>query len=52
MAVLPLSATGLAVDAGGQHFDLDGRASVFSRVSDFAYVGRDTVLTLTASRPG
>ena len=52
VAVLPLSATGLAVDAGGQHFDLDGRASVFSRVSDFAYVGRDTVLTLTASAAG
>ena len=52
VAVLPLSATGLALDAGGQHFDLDGRASVFSRVSDFAYVGRDTVLTLTASAPG
>ena len=27
-------------------FDLDGRASVFSAVTDFAYVGRDSVVTL------
>ena len=27
-------------------FDLAGRESVFSRVSDFCYVGRDSVLTL------
>jgi 5-deoxy-glucuronate isomerase len=29
-------------------FDLDGRASVFSAVTDFAYVGRDSVVTLHA----
>jgi 5-deoxy-glucuronate isomerase len=29
-------------------FDLDGRASVFSAVTDFAYVGRDSVITLRA----
>ncbi len=27
-------------------FDLDGRASVFSAVTDFAYVGRDSVVSL------
>ena len=27
-------------------FNLDGRASVFSAVTDFAYVGRDSVVTL------
>jgi len=31
-------------------FDLDGRASVFSAVTDFAYVGRDSVLTLHADQ--
>jgi 5-deoxy-glucuronate isomerase len=29
-------------------FDLAGRASVFSAVSDFAYVGRDSIITLLA----
>jgi 5-deoxy-glucuronate isomerase len=29
-------------------FDLDGRTSVFSAVTDFAYVGRDSVVTLRA----
>jgi 5-deoxy-glucuronate isomerase len=30
-------------------FDLAGRVSVFTRVSDFAYAGRDSVLTLTSA---
>jgi 5-deoxy-glucuronate isomerase len=29
-------------------FDLDGRTSVFAAVSDFAYAGRDSVVTLTS----
>jgi 5-deoxy-glucuronate isomerase len=37
-----------AVEAG---YDLAGRVSVFDRVSDFGYVGRDSTLTLT-SRQG
>jgi 5-deoxy-glucuronate isomerase len=51
--VLPL-AGGLRIDVadlGGGHeatFELAGRDSVFSRVSDFAYVGRDSVITLTS----
>jgi 5-deoxy-glucuronate isomerase len=31
-------------------FDLDGRGSVFSAVTDFAYVGRDSVVTLLSDR--
>jgi len=43
--VLPLSGS-LGVDVGDEHFDLEGRESVFARVSDFLYVGRDSVATL------
>jgi 5-deoxy-glucuronate isomerase len=38
-----------SVDEPGEtqaKFDLDGRASVFSAVTDFAYVGRDSLVTL------
>ena len=35
-------------DASEAVFDLHGRASVFSAVTDFAYVGRDSVLVLRA----
>ncbi len=52
VAVLPLSTTALTVEADDQHFDLEGRPSVFARVSDFAYVGRDTTVTLTAGGAG
>jgi 5-deoxy-glucuronate isomerase len=52
VAVLPLSATGLTVEAEGQRFQLDGRESVFARVTDFAYVGRDSTMTLTAGSAG
>ena len=44
--VLPLSTTGLTVEADGERFVLAGRPSVFARVTDFAYVGRDTTVTL------
>jgi 5-deoxy-glucuronate isomerase len=50
--VLPLSATGLTVAAAGQRFELDGRTSVFARVSDFAYVGRDTEFTISSTSGG
>ena len=52
VAVLPLSATGLTVEADGQRFELAGRPSVFARVTDFAYVGRDTAVSLVAGRAG
>ncbi|MEQ6901846.1 5-deoxy-glucuronate isomerase [Nocardioides sp. YIM 152588] len=49
--VLPLEG-GLRVEVPGEAtFDLDGRTSVFERVTDFAYVGRDTTVHLT-SEPG
>lgn len=43
--VLPLTG-GLTVAVDGQTFTLAGRASVFERVTDFAYVGRDSTITL------
>ena len=47
--VLPLAGSlRVEVDAA-ETFDLTGRASVFTRVSDFAYVGRDSTLTLTSA---
>jgi 5-deoxy-glucuronate isomerase len=52
--VLPLTGS-LRVEVAKENgdietrFDLAGRESVFSRVSDFCYVGRDSVLTLTSS---
>ncbi|MEP7020568.1 MAG: 5-deoxy-glucuronate isomerase [Pseudonocardiales bacterium] len=54
MFVLPL-AGGLSVQvtttdgAAEGSFDLAGRESVFSGVTDFAYVGRDSVLTLSSA---
>ena len=50
--VLPLSATDLTVEAAGETFQLDGRTSVFARVTDFAYVGRDTTFTITSASGG
>jgi 5-deoxy-glucuronate isomerase len=51
-----LSATGLTVvaDVGGQQttFEVAGRTSVFARVTDFAYAGRDTELTITCASGG
>ncbi|MQA86326.1 MAG: 5-deoxy-glucuronate isomerase [Streptosporangiales bacterium] len=50
MVVLPLSG-GCTVTCGGERFELVGRSSVFSRVSDFAYLPRDAEATV-ASRDG
>jgi 5-deoxy-glucuronate isomerase len=41
-AVLPLSGGGLTLEAEGRRFDLDGRATVFARVTDWAYLPIDT----------
>lgn len=51
MIVLPLSAQQVSVTVSRDgvdpvEFELDGRVSVFTRVSDFAYVGRDSSVTL------
>ena len=50
--LLPLTTTGLVVEADGERFVLAGRPSVFARVTDFAYIGRDTTVTLTAAAGG
>jgi 5-deoxy-glucuronate isomerase len=47
MLVLPLTG-GCVVECDGEVFDLEGRTSVFSRLSDFAYVPRDAELTITS----
>ena len=49
MVILPLSATHVRVDVDGETFQLEGRESVFSRVTDFVYVGRDSTVTLHGS---
>lgn len=51
MLVVPLSADG-QVRCEDATFDLEGRHSVFSRVTDFVYIPRDTGFTLTSSRGG
>jgi 5-deoxy-glucuronate isomerase len=43
--VLPLAGS-LRVVVGDDTFELQGRDSVFARVTDFAYVGRDSTFTL------
>ena len=50
--VLPLSAEDLTVECDGETFHLDGRASVFGRVSDFLYVPRDSTFTIRSSTGG
>jgi 5-deoxy-glucuronate isomerase len=52
VVVLPLSMMGLGIDVDDQRFELDGRSSVFDRVSDFVYVGRDSRIALRAGRGG
>jgi 5-deoxy-glucuronate isomerase len=51
MIVLPL-AGGVQVRCDGESFDLAGRASVFSGLSDFAYVPRDATVELTSASGG
>jgi 5-deoxy-glucuronate isomerase len=45
MIVLPLAGS-CAVECDGERFELEGRADVFNRVSDFAYVPRDARVTV------
>jgi 5-deoxy-glucuronate isomerase len=51
MLVLPLSG-GCHVDVDGVAFDLDGRAGVFDRVSDFCYLPCGTAATITSVHGG
>jgi 5-deoxy-glucuronate isomerase len=50
-AVLPLSGT-CTVEAGSRSFDLEGRADVFSRVSDFAYLPAGTEAVVSTKAGG
>jgi 5-deoxy-glucuronate isomerase len=50
MVVLPLAGEGVIVECDGERFELAGRPSVFTRVSDFAYVPRDAEVTVRAPR--
>lgn len=50
MAVLPLSGGGVTVAVDGRSFDLDGRRSVFSRVTDWAYAPMDAEVRLTSAQ--
>ena len=50
-AVLPLSGSATVV-ADGETIELSGRPSVFSHVTDFAYVGCDTTMAITSAAGG
>ena len=50
--VLPLSSTDVVVNIDGQSFTLDGRISVFDRVTDFAYAPLGAKVVLNAARGG
>ncbi|MGH3733733.1 MAG: 5-deoxy-glucuronate isomerase [Acidimicrobiales bacterium] len=49
--VLPLSGE-FRVTCGDERFELEGRESVFSRVTDFCYVPRDREVTIASSKGG
>ena len=51
MVVLPLSGS-CVVSCDGQSFALAGRSSVFSRVTDFAYVPRDAHVEVSSAAGG
>jgi 5-deoxy-glucuronate isomerase len=50
--VLPLSAVDVTVRVDGESFTLEGRRSVFERVSDFVYCPRDSEVVLLAADGG
>ncbi len=49
--VLPLAGS-CRVSCGDAAFELEGRVSVFERVTDFAYVPRDATVTITSEAGG
>ena len=51
MLVLPLSGSA-TVTADGEHLDLAGRTSVFSGISDFAYLPIEAVVTISSAAGG
>jgi 5-deoxy-glucuronate isomerase len=48
MAILPLSGGGATVEVDGARLELEGRRTVFERVSDWAYVPCDSEIRLTS----
>jgi len=50
--ILPLSVVDLAVTIDGERFRLEGRVSVFDRVTDFAYAPRGATLVMSAAAGG
>jgi 5-deoxy-glucuronate isomerase len=50
--VLPLSVTDLTVTVDGEPFAVEGRVSVFDRVTDFVYAPRGSVVQLAAPGGG
>jgi 5-deoxy-glucuronate isomerase len=48
VAVLPLSGGPVSVETGGRTFALEGRQSVFARVTDWAYVPMDSEIRLSS----
>jgi 5-deoxy-glucuronate isomerase len=50
--VLPLSATDVAATVDGERFTINGRTSVFDRVTDFVYVPKGAQLVLSAPTGG
>ena len=51
MCVLPLQG-GCVVECDGERFEITGRAGVFTRVTDFAYVPRDAEVTVSSAAGG
>jgi 5-deoxy-glucuronate isomerase len=51
LIVLPLAGS-CSVVCNGEGFELDGRDSVFSRVTDFAYAPRDAQVGITSAQGG
>ena len=49
MAVLPLSGGPITVDVEGRRFELDGRATVFAAVTDWAYLPIDAEVRLSSA---
>ncbi len=49
IAVLPLSGGGVTVEVDGRSIELEGRRSVFARVTDWAYVPMEAEVVLTST---
>ncbi|MGI9624425.1 MAG: 5-deoxy-glucuronate isomerase, partial [Acidimicrobiales bacterium] len=52
ICILPLSSERLTIETGEGRFHLDGRTSVFTRITDFLYVGTDTEVRISSETGG